>query len=656
MSEKARQTKLNSARKSYAGFKYTKYHGSAMITVKYYLDGEEMVLSRFHGFQIDHDGLSNDELFEVDRRAARQAIDRYLADRESLYHSASSELKQTNLWLVRGLGRLPADNLWQEFQVYFLFARLRILLSENPQPVKCAAAVNQTVSDELETLCKEFKVEYVSNFRESNGFNNCHPCTSVLRGIKSRLHTWSNGAFGRLRPWLILSIFIIVRPIVLVLYSITRTEVDFRFWLHPFEDHLTRLYDSPSDLESRGYQIGYALYNYHAMVSLKLFISEGIKTIRHAFEPERPEPVEWYLNPGDFLEVLMEAPRLRESIQLVGSQARDRADSPEFTYLARQAESVSRRLVVQSLLIERAIEGFSEHVKDETWCIPRGLTKITPRLLAIIGNGADITTVGVSPHFISETRVGYHLSNPEIEGQARVSLPDMYIVFEPRSAETLRKQHPPSRIAVTRDKMEAETLENGDKTEIQERLPSTNSSAVSPPDDSQPRVLVIMTVPPDNREIVDALESITGDVPNVQLVFKPHPLVPWRDDLIDGLQDINVEVTAPEASLSDLIRACDICISMYSTAAIPALAQAIPVVWVPLGSPNHVRMDLITEVGIRADDPDDLARALERLVQDESFYVEQAQECAKFAEKKLVPSLDMPSFAELIEETGKGHK
>lgn len=622
-----------------------------MIDIEYYVEDEDTLLnSEFHGFQIDVDGLSPGDLFEIDRKAASEAIERYLADRERLYNGAPAELKGTNLWLVRGLGRLPASTLWVEFQVYFLFARLRLVLSENPQPVRCIPAVDQDLSDGLKLLCEEFEVEYIPEYRDSNaGTNDCSK-TSVLEGTKRRLHERIVGAYGRLRPWLILAVFVFVRPVILALYKFTQMRVDVRIWLHPFEDHLTRLYDAPKDLQARGYRTGYALYNFHAMVSLKRFVTTGLETTQRAFEPDRPEPVEWYLKPGEFLGTLLEAPRLRDTIRRVGREASERADSPEFAYLALQPETASTRLVVQSLLIERAIEGFSNHVADEIWCIPRGLTKITPRLIATIGERADLTTVGVSPHFTAETRVGYHLTEPEIEGRARKTHPDLYVVFEPRSAETLRKRQPPSRIAVARDKMEAETLESGDSVEFQGETTSSTSLSISPPDDSGTRVLVILTVPADNNEIVDALESISGDLPDIELVFKPHPLVPREDGLIDGLQDIDLEVTPPEASLADLIGTCDICIAMYSTAAIPALARATPVVWVPLGSPNHLRMDLITEVGLRADHPDDLASAIERLVEDDAFYAEQARECAEFAREELVPDPDVASFAELIEE------
>lgn len=628
-----------------------------MIDVEYYVEDEETLInSEFHGFQIDVDGLSPGDLFEIDRKAASVAIERYLADRERLYDGAPARLKRTNLWLVRGLGRLPASTLWVEFQVYFLLARLRLVLSENPQPVRCIPTVDRPVSDGIKLICEEFEVEYVPEFRDGNLGNNGRSKTSVLEDTKRRLNEKIGGAYGRLRPWLILGIFVLVRPAILALYQFTQMRVDVRFWLHPFEDHLTRLYGAPDDLQSRGFRTGYALYNFHAMVSLKRFVSTGLETIRRGFEPDRPEPVEWYLNPREFLGALLEAPRLRDTIRHVGREASERADTPEFAYLARQSETASTRLVVQSLLIERAIEGFSNHVTDEIWCIPRGLTKITPRLIATIGERADLTTVAVSPHFTAKTRVGYHLTEPETEGRAQKTHPDMYVVFEPLSEETLRKQQPPSRLAVARDKMEVETLESGALAECQEEIATNTPSSISAPDDSPPRVLVLLTVPADNNKIVDALESISDDLSDVELVFKPHPLVPRENGLTDGLQDVNVEVTPPEASLADLIGTCDICIAMYSTAAIPALARATPVVWAPLGSPNHLRMDLITKVGLRADDPDDLASAIERLVEDGAFYIEQARECAKFSKEELIPDPDVPSLAELIEDAERGRE
>lgn len=625
-----------------------------MIRVEYYVDEDKPVAdAKFHGFQIDADGLSSSEMFELEQRAARKAIDRYLDHRERIYADMPAELDNRNIWLIRGLARLPANTLWEEFQIYFLLARLRLLLGENPESVKCVATVNQEVSDALASLCEEFNVKYYSDFQDPIGPNPTHTIHSSLVAFGSGLHDLFTDAVAYFRPWLILSLFVFLRPIILKLYDVTSTPVDVRFWLHPFEDHLTRLYDAPSDLDSRGYQIGYALYNFHAMASVKFFVLTVLKTIRKAFEPDRPVPVELYIDPSDFRRSLTEAPRIREAIQGVGSRAKEQADSPEFRYLARQLEKVSNQIIVQSVLIERAIEGFSESVTDEVWSIPRGITKITPRLLAVVGERNDITIVGVSPHFTSETRVGYHLSNPVVDGPEAISLPDIYVVFEPLSAETLREQQPPSRIAVARDKMEAEACVNEGGNINQKHLKSSNSSLVSPPDASQTRVLVILTLPADNREIVEAFKSITEDIPDVKLVFKPHPLIPQPDGLVNGLQDIDCEVTSSNASLADLIETCDICIAMYSTAVIPALARATPVIWAPLSSPNHVRMDLITEVGIRADDPNDLARTLKRLVHDERFYIDQARECVMFAENKLVPDPDAPSLANLIEEVDR---
>lgn len=623
-----------------------------MIRIEYYVDSSESDTAvKFHGFQINLDGLSTNEQFELDRKAAQKAIERYVDHREKLYSDAPAELNNTNVWLVCCLGRLPAKTLWEEFHVYFLLARLRLLLSETPQPVKCVATVDESVSDALTSICDEFNVEYYPDFQEPNGLNLTNTIESFLIGSENRLQDRFTGAINCLRAWIIFSLFSFLRPIILKLYSVTRTPVDVRFWLHPLEDHLTRLYDTPTDLDSRGYNTGYALYNFHAMARVKFFIMTAIKTVYRTVDPDRPEPVEWYIDPKDFRQSLTEAHQFRAAIRDVGSRAKEQAGSPEYAYIAQQLETVSYEVIIQSLFLEYAIEGFSESITDEVWCVPRGLTKITPRLLSKIGELSDITTVGVSPHFISRTRVGYILTNSVLNGPEGVTMPDLYVVFEPLSAQTLREQEPPLNIAVARDKMGVETYESEDSNAIQNQSLATTSSLISPSNSSQTRVLVLLTLPTDNREIVDAFKSITGDIPDLELVFKPHPLAPHPDGLVDGLQDIDFEVTSPDAPLADLIETCDICIAMYSTAAIPALAQATPVIWAPLRSPNHIRMDLITEVGIRADDPNDLARALEQLIKDESFYKDNAQECVSFAKNKLVPDADDPTLVDLIEDT-----
>lgn len=625
-----------------------------MIRIDHYADDETSTFyTRYHGYQIDADGVSSEDSFNLDRKATNCAIERYLAHRERLYADPPRVLAGSTAWLVHGLARLPSNIIWEDFHVYFLLAKLRILFSDAPQPVEYPDTFDPSVSEAVEKLCTEFEVECVKITQQGGKNDMLHEKTSPVSDVKARIFPWFTERLDYYRRWVILFAFIFLRPIILKLYGTARSPVDVRFWLHPVEDHTNRLYDVPAELESRGFRVGYAVYDFVAINAIKALLKTGVKKIPRALDSDHPISVEWYIDPADFHRTLVEAPDIREAIQTVGTRARNHADSPEYAYLGRQLESISTRLIIQTLLLEHAIQGFSANVTDDRWCHARGLPKLTSRLLALVGEREDIATVGVSPHYHSETRVAYRFTDTEVHGPEANSHPDVFAVFEPSSAETLRGQGLPTRISVARDKIETETFGGEEGNVIRTHLQSSPSASVSPPDDRQARVLVILTLPRDNREILDAIEDVSNEIPAVKFVFKPHPLVPKGDGLFDGIRGRNVdfEVAAPDASLADLVEECDVCIAMYSTAAIPALARATPIVWVPLESPNHVRMDLIDRVGIRVDNSVNLAEALERLVRDDSFYVEQARECAAFAANHLIPGAEAPSLADLIQST-----
>lgn len=652
------------------------------------------------GFEVDADALSATDAYELDRQAVSAAIDRYLDHRERLYANPPPELDDTTLWLVYALGR--STRAWMEFHVYFLLAKVRALLTEAPQPVETTCELDESIERALADLCDEHEVEFHSSAAERSTADHesttehglstdqdtrtddgpsTRPGSATERDqsdhpirLGSR-YDWAGRRLGVLthhvrsratesvergRRWLLFLLFVVVRPLVLRLYASARGSVDVRFWLHPIEPHRERFFGAPADMASRGQQVGYAVYDVVAIRGLTGFLRRGVETVLTAFDPDEPVHVEWYAEPMGLFRALRATPGLSEAIRRTGQAAVNTADSPEYAYLARQVESVSDELVFHLLFIERAIDGFGSRFDDGAWSHPRSPTKLTSRLTALVGDREGIATVAIAPHYFAETRINTRLTDTETEGREAYTLPDVCAVFEPRSATTLRKQRVPSEVVVARDKVEsetgriahdelpAETAETESEATGRSRQEDPTRSRVSPSDDGHKRMLVIMDLPDENAELVDILSAALRDRTGVELVFKPHPFYPPDGTLFEGL-DVDFEVTAPDAALADLVESCDVCVTIYSTAAFPALVEAIPVIWVPFVTSGHIRMDLMTEVGIRADEPGDVAAALERLVDDEAFYAEEAEACAAFAARELVPDGDAPWLADVLE-------
>lgn len=621
------------------------------------------------GYRVDADGLSGADLYDLDCRAVGRSIDRYLAHRELLYANPTPALEDTTLWLVYALGR--STRVWPEFHVYFLLARLRLLLARQAQPVQGVAPLDDAVEGAIADLCAEHEVQYRSDSDEetptdTRNWVRC-PIPAFHRGLLERVV----GLADRLRLWVVVFLFLAVRPVVLKLYAFARRSVDVRFWLHPVEPHRDRFFDAPGDLNSRDNTIGYALYDVVAVSGVWSFVTRGLRTIRTAFDTDAPVHVEWYADPSELRAALWATPRLREEIRRAGRELGQPADSPEFTYLTGQVEGVSTELVFHLLFIELAVDGFAETVDDDTWTHPRSPTKLTSRVTALFAGEQNISTVAIAPHYFSETRINIRFTDTEIDGWEANTLPDRCAVFEPRSATTLREQALPADVVVACDKVETEADIPGpdmaDRTDEPTSAPPSSSPSPSSLPWSEPsptpmpapdpptgqdsmELLVILDLPRENAELVGALEYAVRDIPDVEIVLKPHPFYPPDDTLLEELPEDAVTVAAPDAPLADLARSCDVCVTIYSTAVFPALVWAKPVVWVPFVSPGHVRMDLIDEVGIRADDREEIATVLDRLLDDEPFYVETARECRLFAARELVPDGSAPSLADVLEE------
>lgn len=600
-------------------------------------------------FQVKADGFSARDLFELDRKAARLAMDRYHDHIDQLYNNSPAELADTITWLVLPRG----DKAVNWFRGYFLHAQVKILLSQDPQPVYRCCNVDPSIDSMLACLCEEQDVEY--HPISDNRYKKSPPhFRSALDAFESQFPKYYS-ILLHFRRWLIFFLYIVLRPIILNLYKIVRERIKVRFWVHPSLPDQKRFYNAPTELNSENRKAGYACYNFAAISSLQGFVLSAFAKVRRAFDHNQPIPVEWYTNPEDFRRAIELTPHVTDVTRRAGKRAREQSNSPDFTFLARQLQTVSTEFIFQTILLERAIKGFAVTVDDEIWAHTQNLTKIFPRLLSIIGKQEDIVTVAVANHYYSGTRMTDHFTENEVEGRAAVILPDLFVVWEDRSANTLREQGiPKEKIAIARDKMKAEAHAIEENYTIDAPPTSSTSLSNSNNEGNPIRVFVPLQETSDDVGLSNALDCVTNTLSNVKFVIKPHPYFTPHESLMDDIEDSDNMVMATDLSLAKIIESCDLCVSIYSTATFPALARAKPVVWIPFASPGHFCMDLLNEVGIQTDDPQDLVNALARLTQDETFYEEQARECAEFAERELVPEADAPSLANVLTEVGSG--
>lgn len=598
-------------------------------------------------FQIDVDGQSEEDSIELDRRAACLARDRYHDHLDRIYGASPAELEDTITWLM-----LPRGNrVWKAFSGYFLHAKLEILLSENPQPVNRRCDVSSAIDGMLARLCDVHDVEYHVT-PEARSTEREQGPGSALDAFENRFPQHLD-TVAYIRRWVIYVLFFALRPVIVNLYKVARDPVSVRFWVHPTLPDRDRFFDAPATLNSGRRRAGYACYDGTITAGVRAFLWHTVETAREAFDPDRPVPVEWFAEPAEFRRSIELAPHIAEMTRLTGKRANERSALPDFTLLAGHLQTISTDAVFQALLLESAIDGFADAVSDDVWTHTQNLSKFLPRLLSVMGERADVATVAVANHYISETRITDGFTDREIDGAESVILPDLFVVWEDRSSATLRDQGiAAENVVIARDKVETEARNLEEGCEIQEPAPANTSTSTGTANDRQIRVFVPLQETSDDIGLSAALEYVSNSLPNVTFVLKPHPYFTPHDSLLDLLDDDNFVITAADTSFADIIEVCDVCLSVYSTATFPALARAIPVVWAPFASPTHFFMDLIGEVGIQTADAEELADAIERLALDETFYEEQARKCAEFADRELVPDADVPSLAEVLTEAG----
>lgn len=628
-----------------------------MIRIRQHSDfdqtDQQIPNTKFLGYRVESDKMSSAELFELDLMAARQALNRYLRHRDRIWNILPSDIQSKTVWKIHGRGRIPIKFLWKEFHVYFLIAKIRILLSNDPQPVECDQSIDKTVSLAVVDICEDFDVEYRGPYPQTNQNNHNSLLHIFYRDYLSKLNIL-NITLDSIQRWLILFLYTFVRPVVLKLHHNDRLSTDVRFWQDPSDDNNTRFQEAPNEVTARGMDVSYATHNFLTVYpGIKTFIKGFKNTVKNGLNEKNQIPIEWYIEPTEFRRAIYEAPELFKTIQKAVRQTEKRANSPEYIFLAKHIRNtVSTQLLFRLLLIKSAMEGFACSVRKEVWCYSQHPLKVYPRLINDVGEQECIKTIGVAPSYFSERSPGTKYTKSEINGPEAISHPDFWAVFEPGCAETLKKEKILSEITVVRDKFEEEVIMDRDDRPTCVRKISNNPELLFPNQDKL-RVLVLLTIPTDNKVLLESLQEVGECLHDFKFVFKPHPLFPPEDDLFEKFEVIHFAVTSIDASLAKLAESCDICISMYSTAAVPAFARGTPVIWAPLQSPNHIRIDLLEKVGIRADNPEELAESLNRLGKNEVYYQKKVKEGIRFANDKLLPDRHSPSIADIIEKQAK---
>jgi hypothetical protein len=123
-------------------------------------------------------------------------------------------------------------------------------------------------------------------------------------------------------------------------------------------------------------------------------------------------------------------------------------------------------------------------------------------------------------------------------------------------------------------------------------------------------------------DLIDAVRSL----PDVQLAIKPHPAE--TASAYAGAEAPNVKVLSESASLSDLLAAASVLVTVNSTVAIDALALGLPSL--VIGLPNNLTpfVDAGTMAGARS--TEEIRATLERLLYDQEFRRQLAHATERF--------------------------
>lgn len=152
---------------------------------------------------------------------------------------------------------------------------------------------------------------------------------------------------------------------------------------------------------------------------------------------------------------------------------------------------------------------------------------------------------------------------------------------------------------------------------------------------SQPPIAVAFAKPAVRRDMIAALVSTTSAIPRVRLVIKPHPGedVAELSRLVAGVPHVCLVDRAQ--SIAPLIRACDVFVTFFSTAALQAMYAGKPVINLDFAEDEGVRMFADSQATWIARTPADLANHLSALTSDRQAATTRAEAARRFLEPAI---------------------
>lgn len=212
------------------------------------------------------------------------------------------------------------------------------------------------------------------------------------------------------------------------------------------------------------------------------------------------------------------------------------------------------------------------------------------RALALECRRRGVPLAGLQHGFIYRHWLNYRheademIADPANAADRGFPIPSATLVFDERAAQHLvsKGRYPPSTLAVTGSARLDELA-----AAMRAVTPEDAATVRATYDVAAPRALVLLAAKErEARPFLPALLDAVRDMPDVQLVIKPHPAeVPGvYSSVIAGVR--NVRVAAADVPLPSLLAAADALVTVNSTVAIDALAFGVPSL--VIGLPNNL--------------------------------------------------------------------
>lgn len=568
------------------------------------------------GYAVRCNGLSQADEITLSSDAIDSANELFLSHLELAYRLPILSDSGVNIWwTIFPTDRF--DQLKSTNYLYFSCALLRSILEKGAREVVFACELPELVRSALEEVCDEASVKYRNDFDdpapERSKISHCLLGYRRLAGQLARLLAGLQRRANR-------AVLRAVAPLVRYWYSRRLKNVEVVFLLFERKPHLRRYGSTPNDLVKKGHTVGY--------VSSGLDLSGNpIRLMARTLSPGSPVYTDWYALGAGMRSLERQAHRMKEALGRVVRSNWNTMAGPEFGFFKAQVLGVSVNHIASRLAEYEGHENAASQCSRGVWLHARPLSN-TARLITAAVRRSGHKMISVAPHVYTPTRLSNRFLDREFLEPYEISFPDLLAVQYPWSREILTRGRACQR--------EVRVIDPGRHSGSGSPVNLSKSPTVLPKSSKTKVVLVLLQTTPENPEILRSIVSAVGGLENAHFIFKPHPSHPVKEGLgpyVEG-QAISCEMTEPDAPLDELIARCGICVSTHSTAALPALAAGIPVVWAQHASRNFVVLkDLQAMVGLTACDPETLRGILCKLLDDEEFYGRESEKARTGAEQ-----------------------